>query len=312
MLTIQILTKNNAKTIVKTLESIENLEAAVVVGDLGSDDITIDLCETAGITVERLGDIGRSAARNRLARDGWNMALEPWEAVILGHALIDSNWLEGCCSYVSILNQKTITKELRFWTPRMRFLNPTFETLAAQTDRESGVILGVHGQRNPEEDLQLIERWKHDFPLSAQPYYYQSCVELSQGKYEAFLKTANHFLFMDSEMSMSTIMTRYYMAYVYLTHRKKARPALQNLNLCLCARPLMAEFWCLLGDVYYHLLREFNNAIEFYENAKILGGRRLKTDKWPMDLTKYKEYPNKMIESCQNIINASSIYYDIT
>lgn len=309
MLTIQILTKNNAKTIVKTLESIESLETEVVVGDLGSEDLTIDLCETAGITVERLGDIGRNVARNRLARDGWNMALEPWEIVVQGQRRIHHQ--EGSCSYVSILNQKILTKELRFWTPRMRFLNHTFETLAAQTDRESGVIFYSSGKRNSEEDLRLIEQWKQDRPMSSQPYYYQACIELSQGKHEEFLGTANRFL-VGSSVSMSTIMMRYYMACVYLTHKNKVRPTLQNLNLCLCAQPLMAEFWCLLGDVHYHLLKKFEDATEFYENAMILGGRRLKTNKWPMDLTKYKEYPNKMIESCRNILNASSIYYDMT
>jgi hypothetical protein len=309
MLTIQILTKNNAKTILKTLESIETLEANVIVGDLGSTDITIDLCETSGVSVEKLGDIGRNEARNRLTRKGWNMALEPWEVIVQGHQRVHQQ--QGCCSYVSILNQKILTKELRFWTPRMRFLNTTFESLAAETERESGVILYSSNQRDPKEDLRLIERWKQKLPLAPQPYYYQACVELSQGKYDQFLQTANHFLFMGSSASMSTTMTRYYMAYVYLTHKKKARPALQNLNLCLCARPLMAEFWCLLGDVYYHLLHQFEDSKRFYENAMILGGRRLKTDKWPMDLTKYKEYPKKMIASCQGLIKGSSFYYDM-
>lgn len=309
MLTIQILTKNNAKTIVKTLESIESLEAEVIVGDLGSDDLTIDLCEIAGITVERLGDIGRNVARNRLTRDGWNMALEPWEIILQGKQLIHQQ--NGRCAYASILNQKILTKEIRFWTPRMQFLNHTFETLAAQTDNESGVILRSSGKRNPEEDLRLIEQWKQNSPMSHQPYYYQACIELSQGKHEQFLGTANRFL-VGSSVSMSTIMIRYYMSCVYLTHKKKVRPTLQNLNLCLCAQPLMAEFWCLLGDTYYHLLKKFEDAIEFYENAIILGGRRLKTDKWPMDITKYKEYPNKMMESCKNILNTSGVYYDIS
>jgi len=96
-------------------------------------------------------------------------------------------------------------------------------------------------------------------------------------------------------------MIRYYLALAYLIHHRKVKPALQNINLCLCAHPLMAEFWCLIGDVYYHLLKRFDYAKDFYENAIILGARRLKKDKWPMDISKYESYPKKMIESCDQI-----------
>ena len=310
MTTIQILTRNNAKTILTTLESIEFLgPKSVVIGDLGSTDITIPLCEATGVHVKRLGDIGRDEARNKLTQEGCNMALEPWETVVQGHANINK---QNGCAYASILNQKMLSKETRFWTPDFCFVNHAFETLEAGTNQESGVILASKGQRDPTESLRLIERWKQKQPMSPQPYYYQACVELSLGQYDKFLQTANRFMLTSSQSSMPAIMTRYYIAYVYLRHKKKVRPALQNLNLCLCSRPLMAEFWCLMGDVYYHLLRKVEDALVFYENALILGSKRLKSDNWPMDIAKYKEYPNKMIDSCQKIIKGSGFYYDMT
>ena len=278
-------------------------------GDFGSTDITVDLCETSGIKVRRFSGIGRDEARNKLASShGWNMAIEPWEIVLKGHNRIKN--LEGSCSYASVLNNKILSKEIRFWVPEHRFSNHTFEIIDAQTSCESGVMLYSTGGRDQNEDLKMLEEWKQRHPMSSQPYYYQACIELSQGKMEQFLRTAEHFLFMESVPSMSTIMTRYYTAYVYLSHFKKVRPTLQNLNLCICEQPLMAEFWCLMGDVNYHLLQKFDDAISFYENAMILGSRRLKNDKWPMDLSKYKEYPQKMISSCTSIKNQFGIYYD--
>ena len=93
-------------------------------------------------------------------------------------------------------------------------------------------------------------------------------------------------------------------------HKKRVKPALQNLNLCLCAKPLMAEFWCLTGDVYYHLLHDFKKAKQFYHNAIVLGHHRLKSDKWPMDITKYNTYPSKMIESCDELLKSTKLYVE--
>ncbi len=107
---------------------------------------------------------------------------------------------------------------------------------------------------------------------------------------------------------MPSIMNRYYYALICLQKTTKVKPTLQNLSVCLSVKPLMAEFWCLLGDVYYHRLRKFDFAKEFYENAILLGSRRLKLDKWPMDVSKYKDYPEKMINSCNKIIEAKSFY----
>ncbi len=77
--------------------------------------------------------------------------------------------------------------------------------------------------------------------------------------------------------------------------------------VCLAKKPTMAEFWCLLGDVYYDA-KDYDKAKEFYENAVILGSRRLKDDGWPMEISKYKEYPQKMIEACKKIKTSSKLY----
>ena len=62
----------------------------------------------------------------------------------------------------------------------------------------------------------------------------------------------------------------------------------------------MAEFWCLLGDAYYKN-RNYIKAMSFYENAIFLGSRRKTDDEWPLEISKYSEHPNKMIESCRNL-----------
>jgi glycosyltransferase involved in cell wall biosynthesis len=301
MITVQILTKNNAQTIAKTLESVQSLNSTILVGDMDSTDRTRDICENFGAYVIRVDGRNRSEARNRLIAEasGLNMMIEPWEVLAQGH----DNVKEG---HASILTGSVISKEIRFWT-KGQFINPTYERIKSENDQETGVLFYSIGSRDYEEDLRLIELWKDTDPRLSAPFYYQACCQMALGRYEEFLKTVEHFLFLDKE-STSSIMARYYLAMVHLVHKKQARPVLQNINLCLCARPLMAEFWCLMADAYYHLLKKFNQAKEFYENALILGQRRLATDKWPMDISKYGAYPTKMIESCKKIKETHSIY----
>jgi tetratricopeptide (TPR) repeat protein len=69
----------------------------------------------------------------------------------------------------------------------------------------------------------------------------------------------------------------------------------------------MSEFWCLLGDCYY-AIKDYEKSKSFYENALILGNKRLKNDGWPLEISKYKDYPQKMIESCDKI-KSSLIFY---
>jgi cytochrome c-type biogenesis protein CcmH/NrfG len=96
-------------------------------------------------------------------------------------------------------------------------------------------------------------------------------------------------------------MARYYLALVQGIIHNEVKEALQNIILCLSENVLMAEFWCLLGDIFIKL-DKFDYAVAFYENAILLGSRRLKLDTWPMQISKYQEYPNKMIEECNKLI----------
>ena len=52
MLTIQIITNNNANTIEKTLESIDEIEAEKIVIDTGSKDRTLDICRKFNIKID--------------------------------------------------------------------------------------------------------------------------------------------------------------------------------------------------------------------------------------------------------------------
>ena len=83
--------------------------------------------------------------------------------------------------------------------------------------------------------------------------------------------------------------------------------AIQNIVACLAENPLMAEFWCLLGDIFTKISK-FDKAIAFYENAIILGCRRQRLDFWPMHISKYGDYPQEMIEKCKKVLSNTEVY----
>jgi len=239
-----------------------------------------------------------------MGSEGWNFFIEPWEALVQGHHLIDS--CDGVHRYATIVNNKVVSKEVRFWKGRNhKFQNPVYERLISDCDEEVGTVFYSSGRTDYDDVLRRIESWKKDKPTAISPWYYEACTLLAQGNWARFMPISEHYMALDPSNSMSAIMNRYYYAMASIVYSKKIRPALQNLTLCLSERPLMAEFWCLMGDAFYHLSRDFKRAQTFYGDAMKLGARRLRTDKWPMDLTKYRAYPEKMIESCQKLQTAA-------
>jgi hypothetical protein len=69
----------------------------------------------------------------------------------------------------------------------------------------------------------------------------------------------------------------------------------------------MAEFWCLLGDVYY-ALNDYEKAFQFFQNGLIIGKKRRMDCEWFMEISKYEEYPKKMMEACASIKKQTSLY----
>ena len=64
----------------------------------------------------------------------------------------------------------------------------------------------------------------------------------------------------------------------------------------------MAEFWTHLADINFEL-KKYLKAYYFYENAIILGKLRSNEDELPIDIVKYKEYPEKMKIICKEKLN---------
>ena len=310
-LTIHLLIQNNEETITQALESILPLKANIVVADIGCCDKTAQICKSYNLSVVKINGTDRSKIRNELvsqSKTEWQFYIEPWEILLSGHEIFDSLVNEKSYAYhCEVLQSEIITKQIRLWKKdTLHFTNPIFETLKDENSAHAEVILYLENKEWP--DGKQIEKWKKSNPLATDPYYYQACWQLFKKNYKEFLSLSEHYLFKERQQTISATMTRYYTGIVNCLVTNDLEIATRNALLCVAAHPLMAEFWCLLGDAYFQA-REFEKSMTFYDNAMLLGKRRLRGDRWPMHISKYDEYPKEMIESCKKVLANSSQFY---
>lgn len=294
MLTVHILTKDNAETVADCLQSISGLDCRIIVGDMGSSDSTKKICDGFGVEVRDVGAHGdMSALRNSLCGPGPNMYIEPWERVIRGSELIGG--LKGGHSFY-VIQEGMVSKQVRYWEEG-RFENPIFESVVgAQAVVDPRVVLV--GEKQPDfrsRNTRLCREWAEKRPTSPDPNYYLACSLLAEGKKEEFMVAAKKFLTI-SGSGGSAIMMNYYLSRVELSSRD-AESSFRRAVGCLAAKPSMAEFWCLLGDVLFYR-GEYERAKEMYRNAREAGKRRRSDDELPVDIAKYDSYPLSMEEKC--------------
>lgn len=314
MLTIQILIKNNEKTIEKCLKSIASLKAKIIIGDIGSTDSTSYICKKYGLNPKPLSiNNNLSKVRNELLAESkteWQMYIHPFEFLSKGQDEIYeiiNNVKEKKSYNFKVIQGTTITSEIRLWNKKLNFKNPVFETIE---DVEAGnlnvALFAKHTEKDLNLSLKIIENWKKEQPISVDPYYYQALIYLTQSKYEEFLEVSRYYLFKNKN-SISSTMLRYYLSMVQCYVKSDLNEAAKNILTCIANNELMAEFWCLLGDIFYKN-KKYSEAVAFYENAILLGSRRKQPSDWPLDVSKYKEYPQKMINNSKNLLLNTKIY----
>lgn len=302
MLTIQVVTRNNADIIGRCLDSAFSVADEVVVGDMGSDDGTVEACRAAGARVVAVGNADMSQARNALLAEGRNMYLEPWEFVARGAEAIRG--MDGTNAFY-VVQGGFVSKQVRLWESG-RFVNPVFERLAGcgeATVRPGVVVSSQGGPDARRANTEACRRWAERRPTSPEPHYYLACSLLAEGRTDEFLAEAVKYMAMDEEWGDSAILMNYYMARAEAA-KSMFGEAYKRVVSCLARRPTYAELWCLLGDMLYSGGR-FEKARHMYENARLMGRRRRSDDMFPIEVSKYGAYPDSMEEKCRGMAGGS-------
>jgi hypothetical protein len=304
-LTIHILVLNDEKTIHDTLQSIQPLDAKIIIGDIGCTDQSLEICKKfSNIKIKAVPwHEDYSEARNFLVENDaneWQMYLNSGETLTGNEVVLDN--LNGSNKKFYIIKDELITKETRLWRKKScHFVNPVYENL--QPDKESKLINVFVNGIETNYETSILLKWKSKSPKISKVDYYLACHYLINKNYSNFFKYADYYLFKEIEMSLSVIMTRYYCALTHLHINGNTHECLKNLVFCISEKPLMAEFWCATGDTFYKV-GMVEKAAELYRNAIELGKHRLTNDFYPIELPKYNSYPKKMIELCDTLYNS--------
>lgn len=306
-LKIQILANKNSQTIEDCLKSVVPLDGEIVVIDFDSDEATIEVCEDYGAKIHKAtSERDFSKTRNSLLGKQWNLVIEPYEILVSGHEEIKS--LNPASYYGRVIQDDLITKDVRLWYgDQKKFQNPVYESVPSEGSNycNSLMIYSRGDNLDPWIRRSILNEWIEKEAANPEPIYYSACWNLSQRNIEDFLKDSERYLFYKPG-GMTEAMTLYYTAIVTM-HQKDLQKAIRNIMRCIATNCLMAEFWCLLGDIYGRR-NVYEKALEFYKNAIILGSKRQKADLWPIEVSKYQKYPEAMMQSCQGIIEQSVIY----
>jgi len=294
MLAVHLLTRDNEETVGDCLASLAELDCRIMVGDMGSSDNTKMVCKSLGaevVDVDPDGDM--SALRNSMCVDGPNMYIEPWERLVRGSEIIGS--LKGGHHFY-VVQEGMVSKQVRYWEEG-RFENPVFESVVGAKAVVTPQVVIVGGKQ-PDfrlRNTRVCREWAERRPTSPDPHYYLACSLLAQGKKEEFVASAKKFLTI-SGPGESLIMMNYYLSRVELSLGDPDSSFRRAVG-CIAAKPSMAEFWCLLGDVLFKK-GEYERARHMYLNARAAGKRRRGDDSLPVDIAKYESYPVAMEEKC--------------
>jgi glycosyltransferase involved in cell wall biosynthesis len=301
-----IVTKNNEETLPECIESFFDICKNISYIDMGSTDNTLSILEKyKGKKFKKISE-EYSSNKNYLitnVKKDWLFFIEPNEKIINGKKEIVeiSNKKEGVFS-VSLLQNDILSKSIRFFFGnKIKFENPIFEIIQLKAE-SSNIILKEISPIEVKDEYSKILNWKSKEPLKAQPLYYESCYYIKNKKWEEFIRTAEKYLFMEKDDSLpSYIMTKYYLSLILFYTQKDIKKSIQTIAFCIEKNPTMAEFWCLLGDINFEM-KKYQKAYYFYDNALLLGSQRLNGDELPIDIKKYKDYPEKMKNICKELV----------
>lgn len=309
--TFIITCRNNESTLRECIDSCKIIESDILIADFSSSDNSLSIAEKSGFKTISMGfHNDYSLLKNQLIDEcetEWMLFLNANEIILKGIENIKNYTKNNCCK-VNVIQEQVITKPIRIINKSSgkKFQNPIFEHISGESI-QSDLFLKSHNMDRFEENFNIIKKWMNEKPLASQPYYYLSCIYLNKNQWKDFIRTANYYLFMEKKKPMSYFMTKYYLAMISAYVEKNYQLASQHLFEIILEKPLMAEYWCLLGDIYYSL-DKYEKAYHFYENAKILGSRRLKDDDFPFHIDKYKKHPEEMMSNCKKVIDSSKIY----
>lgn len=311
-LSLHCLNTVSPEATIKTLMGAKPFAKHIIAGDLSGSDSLKYFCDNNQIQYVKMSlNHDLSLCHNELvarSTERWHMHLYPGETI--NNAAKVTQIIQGSPANYRLpcVQAGWLNKEIRLYHRDLhpRFVNPVFESVIGPSKFLEVYVTGADPTPFDQTNA-LLKTWTMKQPIAVEPRYYSTLNLLMEGKQAAFISSARSHLFTDQTVTVQNTMLRYYLACGLAGKIETRKEAAKHAVTCLAASVLMAEFWCLLGDL---CLAEggYDRARAMYRNALVLGSRRHKDDMWPMHIVKYKDHPTTMIAAVDDAVRESRTF----
>jgi tetratricopeptide (TPR) repeat protein len=156
-----------------------------------------------------------------------------------------------------------------------------------------------NNERSHIRNINILNKALESNPASPEYNFYLAIDYHLVGQHMKSLLCAEKFLlhYPIRSVDVKKMYMRYLISWIYTFQMRNYQKAIQIILGQLAQNCNIAEFWCLLGDIYIKL-GKFDSARIFFQNAITMG--KYKYDHmWITDLDKYEVYPEIKIKLCE-------------
>ena len=325
-LTINLITKENEVYLKQCLDSIKELECDVVIVFTGNKESNeYELCKKYfdKSIYEYTWNNDFSKARNfaiEKSTTDWIMWIDSDEYIIKDSIqkikdLVDNN-PKNLYHTFKLIHGSSRMGQIRmfFNNPEIRWKNKIHERIIPKNYPKNHYDIEIY--HNVHDNIQshirnisILEQEVEFDPNNPENHFYLAIEYHLIDKQMKALYHAERFLYNYNitQVDVKKIYMRYLIAWIYTNEIEQYKKAIDVLFGQLVLNCNIAEFWCLLGDIYIKM-KNFNNASKYYTNAIEMGEYKYE-NMWITDLVKYDQYPKSMIEVCKRYKNIDIISF---
>lgn len=307
---LNLITTNNEPYLKDCLESVKKIKPEYTIVYNGKENSEeLELCKqyTKNIIIqewkENFSELRNVAIEN--TKSPWILWLDSDEVIEDVEMIKNINQMNSYHSF-KLIHGSTTVSQLRLFRndPRIKWKYPVHEKIVPSNlpdwYPDIKIIHKVNNiQRSSARNIGILLKELDKDPVNADYNFYLAIEYHLLGQQMKALLYAEKFLLHCTiqEVNVRKMYIRYLISWIYTFHLRNYQKAIQIILGQIALNCNIAEFWCLLGDIYLKL-GKYDHAYRFYENAIIMGKYKHE-HMWITDLDRYDNYPRFRMEQCK-------------
>lgn len=314
-ISVQMIVKDEEAVLPRVLSSLIALRPAeVIVGDTGSSDKTKAIAQWFGCKVLDIPWEDHFAeARNKVcdeAEQTWCLWIDADEELTESSAKnlrkkIQGNKIHNDHHLIRFTEPPLTMYQVRLWKrkegekPWRGRVHEKIWMNGPEPDVHHDIVIIQHNDdRRPgklDRNMRLLKMAMEEQPDNHYNLFHAAVLSNMMNNHNESQRYAEKYMSLSPREDIKTkLYIQYLLAWNATFIHRDYQKAVNLTASALSVDPCAAEFWCLMGDIYWWLDRK-SDAYIFYENALDLGSAHPESF-WLIDLRKYDQYPREQLE----------------